>query len=112
MAAPAAYPIVFTSGDDWAEDFKIFQPGSTTAVQDLTGWTGRAQVKATAVDTAVVTTMTITFATDRTTGILTLSIAAGALTVGNYVYDVEFTRGGKIRTYISGTITVAQDVTR
>jgi len=36
-----------------------------------------------------------------------------SLDAGNYVYDIEFTdAGGDVKTYVTGTWSVAQDVTR
>jgi hypothetical protein len=110
---PGVYDFEVYRGDDWSEDFKIFQPGSDTLAQNLTGYTASAQIKALAEDVAAVATMTVTFAGDRSTGIINLAIAAEDLDVGAYVYDVQLTNAAsKKQTYIRGAITVRQDVTR
>lgn len=110
---PGVYDFEVYRGDDWSEDFKIFQPGSDVNAQDLTGFTASAQIKALAEDVAVIATMTVTFSTPRSTGIINLAIAADDLDVGGYVYDVQLTNAAnKKQTYIRGAITVRQDVTR
>jgi hypothetical protein len=109
---PGQYDFEIYRGDDWSEDFKISQPGLTTP-QNLTGWTGSAQVKADATASSADATMTVAFASDRSTGIITLGLVADSLPVGAFKYDVQLVNAAsKKQTYIYGTITVRQDVTR
>lgn len=115
---PAQYDFELYRGDDWSQDFLINQPRAAltdpATPMNLTGFTASAQIRQ---DKASVgsadATMTITFASDRTTGIITASIASDAVSVGTFFYDIQLTNaGGKKQTYIYGTITVRQDVTR
>lgn len=105
-------------GDDFAQDFLINDPVADPDVDplvpmNLTGFTASAQIKLNAVDASAEATMTITFATPRTLGVITAEVAADDLDVGEWVYDIQFVNGaGKKKTYIRGTITVYQDVTR
>jgi hypothetical protein len=110
---PGRYDFEIYRGDDWSEDFKIYQPGSSTLAMDLTGFTASAAVKDDPTKTPVDATMTITFASPRSTGIITAAIASDALIVGTFFYDIQLTNASsKKQTYIYGTIMVRQDVTR
>lgn len=114
---PTEYSFEIYRGDDWSEDFLINQPRAQltdpAVPMDFTGFTAAAQVKATATDVIEEALMTITFAANRLTGIFTAELAADAIDVGTHVYDIQLTNAaGKKQTYIYGTITVRQDVTR
>jgi hypothetical protein len=58
--------------------------------------------------------MSTTFATDRTTGVLTISLTANqttALDAERYVYDVEITSStGSVTRVLEGIITVRPEV--
>jgi hypothetical protein len=83
-------------------------------VFDLTGYTAVAKLARGYSSTRTRTTMSTTFATDRTTGVLTISLTANqtaALDAERYVYDVEITSGaGSVTRVLEGIITVRPEV--
>jgi hypothetical protein len=83
-------------------------------VFDLTGYTAVAKLAKGYSSTRTRTTMSTTFATDRTTGVLTISLTANqttALDAERYVYDVEITSGaGSVTRVLEGIITVRPEV--
>jgi hypothetical protein len=83
-------------------------------VFDLTGYTASAKLAKGYSSTRTRTTISTTFATDRTTGVLTISLTANqtaALDAERYVYDVEITSGsGSVTRVLEGIITVRPEV--
>jgi hypothetical protein len=83
-------------------------------VFDLTGYTAVAKLAKGYSSTRTRTTITTAFATDRTTGVLTISLTANqtsALDAERYVYDVEITSGaGSVTRVLEGIITVRPEV--
>jgi hypothetical protein len=83
-------------------------------VFDLTGFTAVAKLARGYSSTRTRTAMTTAFATDRTTGVLTISLTANqtaSLDPERYVYDVEITSSGGIVTRVlEGIITVRPEV--
>ena len=83
-------------------------------VFDLTGYTAVAKLAKGYSSTRTRTTMSTTFATDRTTGVLTISLTANqtaALDAERYVYDVEITSStGSVTRVLEGIITVRPEV--
>ena len=83
-------------------------------VFDLTGYTASAKLANGYSSTRTRTTITTAFATDRTTGVLTISLTANqtaALDAERYVYDVEITSGsGSVTRVLEGIITVRPEV--
>jgi len=83
-------------------------------VFDLTGYTAVAKMAKGYSSTRTRTTMTTTFATDRTTGVLTISLTdaqTAALDAERYVYDVEIISGtGTVTRVLEGIITVRPEV--
>jgi len=83
-------------------------------VFDLTGYSGRAKMAKGYASTKTRTTLTVTFAADRTTGVLTISLTANqtaALDPERYVYDVEIeSAAGVVTRVIEGIITVRPEV--
>jgi hypothetical protein len=81
---------------------------------DLTGYTAVAKMAKGYSSTRTRTTMTTTFATDRTTGVLTISLTnaqTAALDAERYVYDVEIISGtGTVTRVLEGIITVRPEV--
>lgn len=84
------------------------------SVFDLTGYTAVAKMAKGYSSTRTRTTITTTFAEDRTSGILTISLTntqTAALDPERYVYDVEITSStGKVTRVIEGIITVRPEV--
>ena len=83
-------------------------------VFDLTGYTASAKLAKGYSSTRTRTTISTTFATDRTTGVLTISLTANqtaALDPERYVYDVEITSStGSVTRVLEGIITVRPEV--
>ena len=83
-------------------------------VFDLTGYTANAKMAKGYSSTRTRTTMSTTFATDRTTGVLTISLTANqtaTLDAERYVYDVEITSSaGSVTRVLEGIITVRPEV--
>ena len=86
----------------------------TGNVFDLTGYTAVAKLAKGYSSTRTRTSMTTAFATDRTTGVLTISLTAdqtSALDPERYVYDVEITSStGTVTRVLEGIITVRPEV--
>jgi hypothetical protein len=83
-------------------------------VFDLTGYTANAKMAKGYSSTRTRTVISTTFATDRTTGVLTISLTANqtaTLDAERYVYDVEITSGaGSVTRVLEGIITVRPEV--
>ncbi len=83
-------------------------------VFDLTGYTAVAKLAKGYSSTRTRTAMATSFATDRTTGVLTISLTANqtaALDPERYVYDVEITSStGTVTRVLEGIITVRPEV--
>lgn len=82
---------------------------------DLSGYTGIAQIRKTYSSTTS-TDFTVTFASDRTTGQLTISLTdaqTSALEAGRYVYDVLITDTSDTKSrVVEGIATVNPSVSR
>lgn len=82
---------------------------------DLTGATFAAAIKINAADSAPVLELTSEngglIAADAETGRLLLTIDAGALPVGDYVFDALYTRESIPLLLYAGTITVEKGIT-
>ena len=90
------------------------EDGNSSAL-DLTGYTALAQIRKTYQSTTA-TDFTSTFAADRTTGLITISLTdtqTAALEEGRYVYDLLITdlSGTKTRV-VEGIVTVNPSVSR
>ena len=83
-------------------------------VFNLTGYTAVAKLAKGYSSTRTRTTMSTTFATDRTTGVLTISLTANqtaALDAERYVYDVEIVSPtSEVTRVLEGIITVRPEV--
>jgi len=83
-------------------------------VFDLTGYTAVAKLAKGYSSTRTRTAMTTAFATDRTTGVLTISLTAtqtAALDPERYVYDVEIiSSSNTVTRVLEGIITVRPEV--
>jgi len=83
-------------------------------VFDLTGYTAVAKLAKGYSSTRTRTAMTTAFATDRTTGVLTISLTAvqtAALDAERYVYDVEIiSSSNTVTRVLEGIITVRPEV--
>jgi hypothetical protein len=82
---------------------------------DLTGYTALAQIRK-SYSSSLIETITSSFAVDRTTGNITLSLTdtqTKTLEVGRYLYDLVITDTGSTKTrVIEGQVIVNPGVTR
>lgn len=91
---------------------------------DLTGYTGAAQIRASAQDASPLVSLTVTFDADRTTGKLSVSLTsaqtAALVTTGTTatdrtkgVWDLELTSGsGTVTRLLQGAVFISPEVTR
>ena len=110
--AAGIYDIVIDQGSDFSIQLDLKNNGSAV---NLTGFTARAQLRATPTSSELAASFTINF-TDRANGILkmemTNSTTAG-LPPGKYYYDLESVSGGGVVTrLLQGVARVTPNVTR
>ena len=84
---------------------------------DLTGHTGASQIRKSYSSSSASATFTVSFATDRTSGEITISLTptqTAALEEGRFVYDVELTKtdDSTVTRVIQGIVTVSPNATR
>jgi hypothetical protein len=105
---PAAINLLVYAGDDLYLDLSVTNVG---APADLTGYSAKAQIRATPADTAILATLTATIA--GSTVHLHLVHTDAATLSGSAVWDCQLTDPiGNISTIAAGTVTVTPDVTR
>lgn len=121
---PALQDLAIYQGDSYDFFFRVrervydpvlgdFVPGDYI---NLTGWSGKSQIRATVEATDVLAEFSVTF-TDQTTApggvLLRLTAAQTTALPPSGVWDVQLTNpAGEIRTFIAGRVTVAREVTR
>ncbi len=115
---PAApYDIFIEQGTTWS--LPLVWKDETGALKNLTGYTARMQIRATAASGTTLADLT------DANGKITLGGAAGTITLtltptdtsaippGTYVYDLELVAGGGVVTrLLKGGVTVDAEVTR
>jgi len=117
MSTPGIFPIEIYKGDDFELKFRL--KDSFGVYINLTGWTGRAQLRNVSGPTGI---LAASFAvaignqgTEPGSIIVTMpAVTTAALTLPLGVYDVEMTSSApsKITTYLVGPATIIDDVTR
>lgn len=98
----------------WDEETQTYIGGTYI---DLTNYTGKAQIRATADDPTVLQELTVTLANQATLpgGVLVSLTAAqtAALPTTGGVWDVQLTSPtSEVQTFIAGRVTVTREVTR
>jgi len=82
---------------------------------NLTGYTGAAQIRK-HYSSNTATTIAVSFSSDRTSGLVTLTVARSvtqAMAHGRYVYDVELTNASaSVSRLVEGIVTITPEVTR
>ena len=104
------YDITAYLGDDLSVSLGFKADG---VYVDFTGSTAIGQLKLNKTDEAAVEEFTITLgdaANNLRYGLTAAQVEA--LGVSKYVYDIEITTGGIVRTYVAGKLKIIQDVTR
>ena len=109
-AMPGNFDLVLYKGD-YMELYVTIKDESGTAV-NLTGSTPKAQLKSSYTSN---TAIDFTAALTGTTGQVKISLSSATsstLTPGSYIWDFQITdSGGKVRTYLTGDVTVYNEVT-
>ena len=109
----ARYNLVIDQGSDFAVDFTVNENGSA---KDLTGYSARAQMRATKTSSTVAATFTCIIPTPANGTVrMTLPHATSSgMSSGRYFYDLEiFTSGDALVTRImQGEVDITQEVTR
>jgi len=108
-------------GADWAQEVTL------DPVIDLTGYTGKCEIRAAASSNSpVVASPTVTLDVDPTLGVFTLSLTGeetgkipvtyttGYANITNFLFDVKMTEtvGGAILRVLNGRVAVSPQVTR
>ena len=114
MAVTYVSNLVLYTGTDFDQTF-VLEDAQSNSVKDLTGFNGCAQMKR--YESSLKTAdFTISFANDRTTGRVTLSLLAADtanLKPGKYFYDLILNSpAGSTTRAVEGTILVKKSVTR
>lgn len=81
------------------------------AVIDLTGFTGRMQVRLTPSSTEIAATVTVSIASNTITMLLT-AIETALINPWNYYYDLELVNGASVERLLEGRFEVTPEVTR
>jgi hypothetical protein len=87
------------------------------APKNLTGYSGRAQIRSTHTASSVAASFTCTIVGAATAGVMKLALLAATTTAmapGVYVYDLEIFTGSDavVKRLIEGTVTLSPEVTR
>ena len=105
--------IIIDQGADFATSITVADTSGN--VVDLTGYTGRGQMRKHYTSSTKVD-FTIVFGTPRTDGKVTLSLSnvqTAAMESGRYVYDAELiTASNTVSRLVEGIATVTPEVTR
>ena len=112
MALPASHNLKFVRGD--TQDFTITVTEDGTTPRNLTGYTFRAQIRASKDSSTIAGEFACTVATPASGVVrLVLSAASSAALPDEVLYwDFEQTVGGVVTTLLAGKCTVVGDVTR
>ena len=106
--------LLIEQGATFTSTISLFNAADTAF--DLTGHTAAGQIRKSYSSSSASATFTISFASDRTSGQITLSLTptqTADLEEGRYVYDIETTGSDSTVTRVlQGTVTVSPNVTR
>ena len=114
MAVTYTVNLVIYTGTDFSQTF-VLEDTQTNSSLNLTGYSGCAQMKR--YESSLKTAdFTVTFANDRTTGKVTLTMddtTTATLKAGKYFYDLLLNDSKGITTRaVEGTVLVKKSVTR
>tara|TARA_B100001059_G_C17607634_1_gene462847 strand:+ start:90 stop:428 length:339 start_codon:yes stop_codon:yes gene_type:complete len=109
----ATYDLVIDQGSDFAIDLTITEGGSA---KNLTGYAGRAQLRATHAASSVTASFTVSVV-NASNGTMKMQMSAAntaSITAGRYVYDLEIHTSGDaiVKRLIQGSVTINPEVTR
>ena len=114
MAVTYTANLLIYTGTDFTQSF-VLEDSQSNSLKDLTGYNGCAQMKR--YESSLKTgDFTVTFANDRTSGKVTVSMGASdtaALKAGKYFYDLLLNSPtGTTSRAVEGTVLVKRSVTR
>ena len=114
MSATYTANLLIYTGTDFTQSF-VLEDSQSNSLKDLTGYNGCAQMKR--YESSLKTgDFTVTFANDRTSGKVTVSMGASdtaALKAGKYFYDLLLNSPtGTTSRAVEGTVLVKRSVTR
>ena len=112
MTLPTTVPILEVYAGDTFEQSFVFQTDGVARNLTTEGWTAwTAQIRPT-VESATVVAFTVD-SSQAAVGRIVLKLTAGqTTTLTGAVYDLQATKGSTIQTFLRGSITIVQDVTR
>lgn len=103
MSLPVIHHLSAYRGDTWSQVFRLVKDG---APEDLTGATVESEARS---PSGTITALVITVE-DAADGRIKLEMPPDFL-AGSYQYDVEVTKGGEVKTWIRGNLSLTPDVT-
>jgi hypothetical protein len=117
--------LLIQQGETFSRVITITDDQAIPVPINLTGYTARASIRPTADSTTTTATFVCTFATDRSTGVITISltdtVTSGIPTTGKTAYDklAKFqwdmeivSAGGLVTRLLNGAVEVSPEVTR
>lgn len=117
MQEPGRYDFTMYQGASFDRTF-TWQVGDPATAVNLTGYTGRMQVRAsTAAPTTIIelTTSNGRMSLGGSAGTVAITVTAAdtaALAPGQYVYDLELVNGSTVTRLLEGRATISGEVTR
>jgi hypothetical protein len=118
---PGVYPLTIYKGDSFDFFFRIrgaSPDGGVTpgAYQNLTGFTGKAQIRATTASDTVLAEFTVTIPDQNISGnlgsVLMSLTKEQTVDLTDGVWDIQLSSGTKSQTYLKGKVKVIEQVTR
>jgi len=110
---PGNYDLVLYRGDFLP--IRVVLKDSASVVLNLTGYTGKATIRATYADTLAYNfTVTIPAPTTGAVELVLPSAVSATISAGPYIWDFQLTEpnGTNVRTFIAGDVQVYDEVTR
>jgi hypothetical protein len=111
----ASYNIFLQRDTDYAETLTFYSDECMSSVIDLTGYTFKAEIKASTSDSTVVETFAID-TSQATSGKIILSLTDTellAMASGDYFWDLRVTTdAGVVARWVGGTVKVSGTITR
>lgn len=107
--------LIIYTGTNFEQSF-VFEETSSNSLKDFTGYTGCAQMRRYESSSSKAADFTVTFATDRTSGRVTVGLGTTVTTdlkAGKYFYDLLLSAPtGLTEKGVQGTAIVKKSVTR
>lgn len=108
---PGAYPIFVYRGDSMSWKFTLWQDANKTLPVDLTGVTGKAEIRSAAAGT-LITSMVVTVTQPNIVNVKLPAINSQLLVKTGGFWDLQLTyTNADVQTIVSGSVTVTMDVT-